>query len=92
MNTHQQKGKELYQQYNCQSCHQIFGLGGYLGPELTTIISDKTKGPAFAKIILQNGAVRMPNFHLKENEIDEIIDYLKYVDSNAFTYKVNQSK
>ena len=33
MTTRQQLGKKIYQEYNCQSCHQIFGLGGYLGPE-----------------------------------------------------------
>ena len=26
-----------------------FGLGGYLGPELTTAISDKTRGEAYVK-------------------------------------------
>ena len=46
MTTRQQLGKKIYQEYNCQSCHQIFGLGGYLGPELTTAISDKTRGEA----------------------------------------------
>jgi nitric oxide reductase subunit C len=90
MTVHQQEGKQLWQQYNCQSCHQIFGLGGYLGPELTTVISDKKRGEAFAKTLLENGGSRMPNFHFKIEETESLIDYLKYVDTNAFSYKSKQ--
>ena len=87
MNAQEQEGKKIYQQYNCTSCHQIFGLGGYLGPELTTVISDKRRGEAYARIYLQSGAIRMPNFHFTPEQINNIIAYLKYVDANAFSYK-----
>ncbi len=33
------KGKLLFQEYNCISCHQLYGLGGYMGPDLTNVIS-----------------------------------------------------
>jgi nitric oxide reductase subunit C len=88
MTPHQQAGKHIYQQYNCQSCHQIFGLGGYLGPELTTVISDKTRGELYAKTFIENGGgTYMPNFHLAPSQVDALVDYLKYVDANAFSYK-----
>ncbi|MFI5133526.1 MAG: c-type cytochrome [Chitinophagales bacterium] len=87
MTSQEQSGKKLWQQYNCSSCHQLFGLGGYLGPELTTVISDIKRGGTFAKIILQNGATRMPNFHFRQSETDALIAYLRYVDNNALTYK-----
>lgn len=87
MNAQQQAGKKIWQQYNCTSCHQIFGLGGYLGPELTTVISDKNRGETYARIFLQAGAIRMPNFHFTPEQINDIIAYLKYVDANAFSYK-----
>ena len=32
-------GKLVWQKHNCQSCHQLYGLGGYLGPDLTNVIS-----------------------------------------------------
>ena len=76
-------GKQLYQQYNCQSCHQLYGLGGYLGPELTTAYSDKHRGEAYLRAMLQNGGNRMPDFKFNKKEVDELIAYLKYVDSTA---------
>ena len=80
-------GKVLFQQYNCTACHQLYGLGGYLGPELTTAYSDKLRGEQYIKVFLKNGGPRMPNFHFKDEEMDDIIGFLKYVDSTAVSYK-----
>lgn len=80
-------GKQLYQQKNCQACHQIYGLGGYLGPELTTAYSDKTRGEPYLRAMLAVGSNRMPNFHFSTKEIDELIAYLKYVDTTATPVK-----
>ena len=80
-------GKNLFQQYNCTACHQLYGLGGYLGPELTTAYSDKLRGELYMKVFLKNGGPRMPNFHFKDEEIDDVIGFLRYVDSTAISYK-----
>ena len=32
-------GRIVWQKNNCQSCHQLYGLGGYLGPDLTNEMS-----------------------------------------------------
>ena len=80
-------GKDLFQKYNCTSCHQLYGLGGYLGPELTTAYSDKLRGELYMKVFLKNGGPRMPNFHFKDEEIDDIIGFLRCVDSTAVSYK-----
>ena len=81
------RGKQLYQQYNCTSCHQLYGLGGYLGPELTTAFSDPQRGEPYLRALLQNGGQRMPNFHFTKEDIEAILCYLKYVDETASTYK-----
>jgi nitric oxide reductase subunit C len=81
------QGKDLFQQYNCIACHQLYGLGGYLGPELTTAWSDPSRGESYLKAFLQNGGVRMPQFHFTDQEVDALIRYLRYVDSTAVTYK-----
>ena len=81
------KGKQIFQQYNCIACHQLYGLGGYIGPELTTAYSDAARGELYMKNFLTAGGRRMPNFHFKKEKIDAIISYLQYVDATAVTYK-----
>lgn len=83
------RGKLLFQQYNCTSCHQLYGLGGYLGPELTTAYSDKYRGEAYMKAFLKNGGIRMPDFHFNDTDIDALISFFKYVDTTAITYKLH---
>ena len=87
MNLQAQSGKNIYQKHNCTSCHQLFGMGGYLGPELTTVISDKSRGEVYARTFLQFGGSRMPNFHFSKEEVDDVIAFLQYVDAHATTYK-----
>jgi nitric oxide reductase subunit C len=81
------KGKQLYQKYNCTACHQLYGLGGYLGPELTTTYSNKERGETAIRTFLKNGGPRMPNFNLTNDEINQLVVFLKYVDASAISYK-----
>lgn len=80
-------GKQLFQQNNCTACHQIYGLGGYLGPELTTAYSDRSRGELYMRAFLKAGGQRMPVYHFSDEEIDALISYLKYIDATAVTYK-----
>ena len=66
---------------------QIYGLGGYLGPELTTVISQKNKGESYARSFIKSGTQKMPDFHLNDLEVNALVEYLKYVDETAITYK-----
>lgn len=75
------KGKLVWQQYNCTACHQVYGLGGYLGPDLTNTYS--LKGPAFIKAFLQGGTLTMPNFHLNRQEMETLIAYLQNIDESG---------
>ena len=81
------KGKLIFQKYNCTACHQLYGLGGYLGPELTTMMSAPGKGKIYAKAILQKGTQRMPDLKLNDEEINSLIAYLAAVNASAVTYK-----
>lgn len=83
------RGKLLFQEYNCISCHQLYGLGGYMGPDLTNVISSPGKGDLYAKSFIQNGTQRMPNFHLDENQTNAIVAYLKYVDKTGVSPVIN---
>lgn len=84
------EGKMLWQKYNCSSCHQLYGLGGFLGPDLTTVSS--RKGHAYAKAIILGGTKRMPYYGLSDDEADDIIKFLSYVDSTASQYKTASAK
>jgi nitric oxide reductase subunit C len=82
-------GQRLYQEHNCVACHQFYGLGGYMGPDLTNTIS--TKGPMYAKAFLASGTSRMPDFNLTNEQIEALIGYLTFVDASG-KYRVNEYK
>lgn len=76
-------GQELWQSNKCWSCHQIYGLGGYLGPDLTNIYSQPNKGPVYINTLLNSGVESMPNFDFSEAEKEAIIEYLKAIDQSG---------
>lgn len=75
------RGKEIWFNLNCHSCHQIYGLGGYMGPDLTNVISNK--GVNHTRAMIQVGTVRMPKFTLTDSQIADIIQYLTAVDKSG---------
>ncbi|MEW6470467.1 MAG: cytochrome c [Bacteroidota bacterium] len=87
------RGKLLFQEYNCIACHQIYGLGGYMGPDLTNVISAPGKGREYARAYLLSGTQRMPRFPLKPEEIGRLLAYLEYVDQTGVSpvrqFKIN---
>lgn len=74
-------GKLYWQKYNCNACHQIYGLGGYLGPDLTNVYSKR--GPDYIKAFLKNGTSIMPAFHLTEKETKDLVSFLKDIDASG---------
>ena len=87
MNTQAMRGKELFQKYNCGTCHQIYGLGGYLGPELTDIISKPGRTRSYLKAIMNSGTGQMPEFNLTNEQTDQILAYLEYIGGTVPGYK-----
>lgn len=78
------KGQVLWQNNICFSCHQLYGLGGYLGPDLTNTFSDPKKGPDYIKAYINSGIKTMPRFNLSENEKEELVTFLKEVDQSGY--------
>ncbi len=92
-NEQSKRGKLIFQNYNCVACHQIYGMGGYMGPDITNVISANNKGPEYVRTFLQSGSRRMPDFHLNENELNDLIAYLSYIDKTGISpvknFKIN---
>lgn len=85
------KGQVLWQGNNCWSCHQLYGLGGFLGPDLTNIISHPNKGENYIKGFINSGVKSMPKYNFTETEKNEIISFLRAVDASGYfpDYKAN---
>ncbi len=73
-----QIGWRVWHKNNCQSCHQIFGYGGFLGPELTNA-SDRLSDERLESI-LTLGADPMPAFHLGAEEIAGLKAFFMEID------------
>ena len=77
----ERQGALVYQKYNCVACHQFYGLGGYMGPDLTNVVSKR--GEAVARAFIVAGTATMPNLGLASDEIDAVVAYLAFVDKTG---------
>ncbi|MDP7033189.1 MAG: cytochrome c [Planctomycetota bacterium] len=75
------RGKLVWERSGCISCHQLYGLGGFLGPDLTQLM-DRT-GPNYLKTMVQLGSQLMPKQDLEESEIEDLSHYLTAVSSSG---------
>lgn len=77
------QGRLVWQKYNCQSCHQLYGLGGYLGPDLTNVYSAPGKGEHLIRALVKTGNAQMPPFKIQEEEMRLLIAFLKTTDASG---------
>ena len=78
-------GRLIWQKYNCQACHQLYGLGGYLGPDLTNVYSQEGKGETYIKAMITSGTKQMPSFYLEENEMKQLLEFLKMANASGIS-------
>lgn len=76
-------GENIWLQNNCNSCHQIYGLGGYLGPDITNVYSKEGKGENYIKTIVNSGIKSMPKFNFSEEEKDQLVQFFKEIDQTG---------
>lgn len=72
------RGRELWHDNGCQVCHQFYGQGGFLGPDLTDAYS--FVDTARLRSLLTIGSGQMPAFNLSNAEIRDIRAFLKAMD------------
>lgn len=91
-----EKGEKIFKERGCAACHSI-GKGKIAGPDLLGVTQRRDeewlkkwlKSPdtmiltdPIAKEMLGEYMVPMPNLGLSDEEIDVLIDYFEYEDSN----------
>jgi nitric oxide reductase subunit C len=87
-------GKWVWQKHNCNDCHTILGIGGYYAPDLTKVMSYRDN-EWVARFLKDPEKVwpnprRMPNLHLTDEEITDLIAFLNWVngiDTNGWPPK-----
>ncbi len=78
-------GKRVWHKYNCNDCHTILGIGGYYSPDVTKTYS--IRGETWLKAFLKNPETpdptrrKMPNQNLSDEEIHQLVAFLKWVDA-----------
>lgn len=71
-------GRELWHANACQVCHQIYGQGGFLGPDLTNA-SSRVDDARLARL-LKEGSGQMPVFGFTDEQVAHVAAYLKALD------------
>lgn len=74
-------GQALFQKHDCSACHQISGIGGTAGPDLTHIGSERPDMEWHVRHLRDPESVvpgsAMPDFsHLDDAELRELAEYL----------------
>lgn len=76
------RGKHIWETRNCIGCHTLLGEGAYFAPELGNVYV--RRGPDFIKAWIKAqptgapGRRQMPNFNLSEEQLDDLVSFLKY--------------
>lgn len=77
-------GKRVWQRHNCVSCHTLFGNGGYVGDDMTHVVT-KMKPPELVEYLV-NPPVMRPNKYkrhpaLSEADAKDLVQYLEFVNN-----------
>lgn len=74
----ERQGRQVFLAHNCYACHQIYGFGGFLGPDLTNAAQRVPR--ARLEELLTHGSKQMPAFALPSADIDAVEAYLRAID------------
>lgn len=75
------QGRRIWHEHGCGVCHQVFGFGGFLGPDLTNAAQRMTR--ARYEEVLSVGNAQMPAFHFTGEQIDAIETFLVELDERG---------
>lgn len=72
------EGRKLFHDGSCQVCHQLWGQGGFLGPDLTNAAS--RVDPTRLASLMTVGSGQMPAFGYSEEQIRHLTIFLEEID------------
>ena len=72
------RGRSLWHEGACQVCHQVYGQGGFLGPDLTNVA--KRLERARLESLLTVGSAQMPAYNFTDEQIADLAAYLEALD------------
>jgi nitric oxide reductase subunit C len=78
------RGAEVWHEEGCQTCHQLYGFGGFLGPDLTNSASNLGAGfDERLAFVLESGPGQMPAFELEEGDAAALGAFLRAMDETG---------
>lgn len=84
-------GKRIWEKHACINCHTILGEGAYFAPEVGNVFIryGGDKDPQGARDAIKGwmqgqpsgvvGRRQMPQFHLNDQELDDLVSFLEWV-------------
>lgn len=82
-------GRRIWFTNNCQACHQLYGFGGFLGPDLTNAASRIKQNQLEERLSMGKGL--MPRFDLSQDEMDSLWAFLEEMDLTGIGQARNPS-
>lgn len=78
------RGAELWHENGCQVCHQLYGFGGFLGPDLTNRASELGEGfEQRLASVLETGPGQMPRYGSSPEEVAALAAFLTAMDRSG---------
>ncbi|MCH2654664.1 MAG: cytochrome c, partial [Gemmatimonadetes bacterium] len=72
------EGRQIYHESACQVCHQLWGQGGFLGPDLTNAASRVDEARLVSLLTVWSG--QMPAFNFNSRQIDQMKTFMNEID------------
>ncbi|MBZ5587523.1 MAG: cytochrome c [Acidobacteriia bacterium] len=84
LDDHVVAGKRAFQARNCNDCHTILGFGAYYAPDLTRVVARMGEDSIrrrleHPEVAFADSYRKMPQQHLGQQEIEDIVAYLRWV-------------
>lgn len=72
----QLQGAVVFQNKNCRNCHALDGIGGFRGPDLTTVGRRLSRNELVRQVIQGGGDMPAYGDHLTPTEVDALVSFL----------------